>query len=290
MRAIRRRRGGGGVIRTRGRQGWGAADHTGGRRGRWCGTLEPPTCIALLRGGGVAPLYAAAARLKTLGAAPPSAAAALQDPLDVAPPAVEAARLCYGAAAPSSVPAAGLGRLDAATPAAVAACCRLPHAGHLDVDATVRADEGDGWEQQCIGGGELKVIDDLGWHIIVFITLISPFDIFTSWSLVPLVPPRKLRRGYPSLKGEAWLRFRTPYYHHQLMLATCAMGLNGLAGPLGLPLAGLYARRLSLLWSGLAHIPIAHNFFTQTNPLFFMVHIVYTILLKFRFFIIKFIY
>jgi hypothetical protein len=78
---------------------------------------------------------------------------------------------------------------------------------------------------------------------------------------VPLVPPRKLRRGYPSLKGEACLRFRTPYYCHQLMLATCAMGLNGLAGPLGLPLARLYARWLSLLWSGLAHIPIAHQFF-----------------------------
>jgi hypothetical protein len=71
------------------------------------------------------------------------------------------------------------------------------------------------------------------------------------------------------------------------MLATCALGLNGLAGPLGLPLAGLYARRLSLLWSGLAHIPIEQNFFSS---LFFMVHIVYTILLKFRFFIIKFIY
>jgi hypothetical protein len=102
----------------------------------------------------VAPPYAAAARLKTLGAAPPSAAAALQDPLDAAPPAVAAARLCYGAAAPSSAPATGLGRLDAATPAAVAACRRGNRdAGHLDVDATVRADEGDGWEQQCIGGG-----------------------------------------------------------------------------------------------------------------------------------------
>jgi hypothetical protein len=77
---------------------------------------------------------------------------------------------------------------------------------------------------------------------------------------VPLVPPRNLRRGYPSLKGEAFLRFRTPYYRHQLMLATCAMGLNGLAGPLELSLAGLYARRLSLLWSGIAHITIAHHF------------------------------
>lgn len=129
----------------------------------------------------MAPPYAAAARLKTLGAAPPSAAAALQDPLDAAPPAVAAARLCYGAAAPSSAPATGLGRLDAATPAAVAACRRGNRdAGHLDVDATVRADEGDGWEQKCIGVGELKVIDDLGRHILVFITLIGPFDIFTS--------------------------------------------------------------------------------------------------------------
>jgi hypothetical protein len=58
---------------------------SGGRRGRWCGTLEPPACIALLRGGAVAPPYATAARLKTLSAAPPSAAAALLDPLDAAP-------------------------------------------------------------------------------------------------------------------------------------------------------------------------------------------------------------
>jgi hypothetical protein len=65
------------------------------------------------------------------------------------------------------------------------------------------------------------------------------------------------------------MRFRTPYYHHQLMLATCAMGLNGLAGPLGLPLTGLYARRLSLLWSGLAHIPIAHNFSSKQILSFF---------------------
>jgi hypothetical protein len=102
----------------------------------------------------VAPQYAAAARLKTLGAAQPSAAAALQDPLDAAPHAVAAARLCYGTATPSSVPAAGLGRLDAATPAAVAACRRgKRNAGHLDVDVMVRVDEGGGWEQKCIGNG-----------------------------------------------------------------------------------------------------------------------------------------
>jgi hypothetical protein len=102
----------------------------------------------------VAPLYAAAARLKTLGAAPPSAATALLDPLDAAPPAVVAARPRCGAVAPSSAPAAGLGRLDAATPAAVAACRRGNRdAGHLDVDATVGADERDGWELKCIGGG-----------------------------------------------------------------------------------------------------------------------------------------
>jgi hypothetical protein len=59
----------------------------------------------LLRGGVVAPPYAAAARLKTLCAAPPSAAAALHDPLD---------------AAPSSAPATGLGRLDEARNEAVA--------------------------------------------------------------------------------------------------------------------------------------------------------------------------
>jgi hypothetical protein len=69
MQAVRRRRGGGGVVRTRGRQGWGAADHTGGRQSRWCGTLEPPACIALLHGGAVAPPYTATAHLKTLGAA-----------------------------------------------------------------------------------------------------------------------------------------------------------------------------------------------------------------------------
>jgi hypothetical protein len=114
MRAVRRRRAGGGIVCTEGRQGWGAADRTGGRRGRWCGTLEPPACIALLRGGAVAPPYAAAARLKTFGAAPPSATAALLDPLDAAPPAVAAARLCCGAAAPPSAPAVGLGRLDTA--------------------------------------------------------------------------------------------------------------------------------------------------------------------------------
>jgi hypothetical protein len=105
----------------------------------------------------VAPPYAAAALLKTLGAAPLSDVAALLDPLDAVPPAVAAARLCYGAVAPSSAPAAGLGRLVAATPAAVAAvaACRRGNrdAGHLDVDATVRADEGGGWEQKCIEGG-----------------------------------------------------------------------------------------------------------------------------------------
>jgi hypothetical protein len=101
----------------------------------------------------VAPAYAAASRLKTLGAAPPSATAALLDPLDAAPPAVAAAQLCCGAAAPPSAPAAGLGRLDAATPAVVAACRRGNRdAGHLDVDASVGADEGDGWELKCIGG------------------------------------------------------------------------------------------------------------------------------------------
>jgi hypothetical protein len=78
----------------------------------------------LLRGGAVAPPYAAAARLKTLGAAPPSAATALLDPVDAAPPAVAAAQLCCSAAAPPSAPATGLGRLDAATTATVAACRR----------------------------------------------------------------------------------------------------------------------------------------------------------------------
>jgi hypothetical protein len=131
----------------------------------------------------VAPPYAAVARLKTLGAAPPSAATALLDPLDAAPPTVVAARLCCGVAAPPSVPTAGLGRLDAATPAVVAACRRGNcDVGHLDVDASVGADEGDGWELKCIGVGELKVIDDLGRHILVFITLTGPFDIFAAAS------------------------------------------------------------------------------------------------------------
>jgi hypothetical protein len=34
--------------------------------------------------------------------------------------------------------------------------------------------------KSVLGVGELKVIDDLGQHIFVFITLIGPFDIFTS--------------------------------------------------------------------------------------------------------------
>jgi hypothetical protein len=131
----------------------------------------------------VAPPYAAAARLKTLSAAPPSAAAALLDPLDAAPPTVAAAWMCCGAAAPPSAPTAGLGRLDAATLAAVTACRRGNRdAGHLDVDASVGADEGDGSELNCIGVGELKVIDDLGRHILVFITLPGPFDIFAAVS------------------------------------------------------------------------------------------------------------
>jgi hypothetical protein len=105
----------------------------------------------------VAPLYTAAARLKTLGAASPSAVAALQDPLDAAPHAVAAARLCCGTAAPPSAPAAGLGRLDAATSVAVAACRRGNRdAGHLDVDASVGANKGGGWELKCIGGGGAK--------------------------------------------------------------------------------------------------------------------------------------
>jgi hypothetical protein len=94
----------------------------------------------------VAPSYAAAARLKTLGAAPPSAAAPLLYPLDVTPPAVAATRLCCGVTAPPSTPAAGLGRLDAATPVAVTACrWGNRDAGHLDVDASVGADEGGWW-------------------------------------------------------------------------------------------------------------------------------------------------
>jgi hypothetical protein len=68
-----------------------------------------------------------------------------------------------------------------ATPAAVAACRRGNRdAGHLDVDATVRADEGMVGSKSVLGVGELKVIDDLGRHILVFVTLIGPFDIFTS--------------------------------------------------------------------------------------------------------------
>jgi hypothetical protein len=102
----------------------------------------------------VASPYAAVAHLKTVGAAPPSAAAALLDPLDAAPLAAVAARLCCGIAAPPSAPAAGLGRLDAATPAAIAACRRGNHdAGHLDVDASVGADEGGWLGVKCIGGG-----------------------------------------------------------------------------------------------------------------------------------------
>jgi hypothetical protein len=34
--------------------------------------------------------------------------------------------------------------------------------------------------KSVLGVGELKVIDDLGRHILVFITLTGPFDIFTS--------------------------------------------------------------------------------------------------------------
>jgi hypothetical protein len=70
-----------------------------------------------------------------------------------------------------------------ATLTVITACHRGNRdAGHLDVDASVGADEGDGWELKCIGVGELKVVDDLGWHILVFITLISPFDIFAAAS------------------------------------------------------------------------------------------------------------
>jgi hypothetical protein len=91
--------------------------------------------------------------------------------------------LCCSVAAHPSAPAAGLGRLDAATPAAIAACRRGDRdAGHLGVDASVGADEGDGWELKCIGVRELKVIDDLGRHILVFITLTDPFDIFAAAS------------------------------------------------------------------------------------------------------------
>jgi hypothetical protein len=107
----------------------------------------------------MAPPYAAATRLKTLGAAPPSAVVAHLDTLDVAPPAVAAARLCCGIAAPPSAPAAGLGRLDAATLAAVAARYRGNlDVGHLDVEASVRADEGDGRELKCIGGGGVLTV------------------------------------------------------------------------------------------------------------------------------------
>jgi hypothetical protein len=46
------------------------------------------------------------------------------------------------------------------------------------VEVLVGADEGDGRELKCIGVGELKVINNLGWPILVFITLTSPFGIF----------------------------------------------------------------------------------------------------------------
>jgi hypothetical protein len=77
----------------------------------------------------------------------------------------------------------GLGRVDAATRAAVTARRRGNlDAGHLDVEVLVGADEGDGRELKCIGVGELKVINNLGWPILVFITLTSPFGIFAAAS------------------------------------------------------------------------------------------------------------
>jgi hypothetical protein len=118
----------------------------------------------------VAPPYASTACVQTLGVAPPSTSAARLDPLDAAPPAVAAVQLRCDAAAPSSALAAGLGRLDAATPVAVA----TRHwgdldVGHLDVEASVG--EGVGRELKCIGGVGDEVIDDLGRPILVFITL-----------------------------------------------------------------------------------------------------------------------
>jgi hypothetical protein len=103
-----------------------------------------------------------------------------------------------------------------------------------------------------LGVGDLKVIDDLGWPILVFITLTSPFGIFAvaSHSKTFSATP-ETEKGVSQLKRGS----RTLNYHHPLLLATRAMGLNGMAGPLGLPLDGLYARRLSLLWPGFAHIP-----------------------------------
>jgi hypothetical protein len=137
----------------------------------------------LLHGGTVVPSYAAAARLQTLDAAPSSAATARLDPLDASPPSATAACLRCDAAAPPSVPATSLGRLDAATPVVVVALHRGNlDAGHLDVEASVRADEGDGQELKCIGVGELKDIDDLGRPILVFITLTGPFGFFAAAS------------------------------------------------------------------------------------------------------------
>jgi hypothetical protein len=153
---------------------------------------------------------------------------------------VAAAQLCCCAAAPPSTPATGLGRLDAATPAAVVSYRRGNRdAGHLDVDASVGADQGDGWELKCIGGGGAGSYRQFGpaQPLFLLLSLAHLTFLLQRHTPVPLVPPRKLRRGYPTLKGEACLRFQTSFYRHQLMLATYAMRLNGLAGPLGLPLA-----------------------------------------------------
>jgi hypothetical protein len=80
-------------------------------------------------------------------------------------------------------------------------------------------------------------------------------------------------------------------YRHPLLLATCAMGFNGLAVPLRLPLARLYVHQLSLLCPSLALHPHSTIFFhLNKSSLFFMVYIVYTILLKFIFFKISFTY
>jgi hypothetical protein len=98
----------------------------------------------LIRGGVVAPPYAATARMQTLGVAQPSAAAARLDPR-CGPPTMATARLRCGAVSPPSTPTTGMGRLNAATQIVVTTRhWGNLNVGHLDVEASVGADEGNG--------------------------------------------------------------------------------------------------------------------------------------------------
>jgi hypothetical protein len=154
MQAVRRWGGGGGVVCTGGWRGWGAADRTGGRRGRQCGRLELTACITLLHGDTVAP---------------PSAATYRRDS-SMRPHLPRQPLGCVAALQPSFCGRHWLGKHR---------CCHSGHCCRSPRKPRCRASRCGGVGRSCRGRwGSWRFIDDLGRPISVFITLTNPFGFF----------------------------------------------------------------------------------------------------------------